>query len=312
MNRKSLIQSASAEVALKNPLRRAVRIQARNGDQIIGKTKSFTQAQGVEYHPAIDCQSFEFHCDCKDFECRKRACKHVKRLALNLVRRGDLPAVFFERAGLACCHQCGEVKSLYPMCAADGARLEGVFICAACVAATSGKAPTPQEIWADTENEDWEMPEAPLGYVEETKPDEARIEIEQLRRFADYLDSVGEGASAAYSLRKADHFERSLQGREAPPIITAQNEETEGGEDEDSLAAMKSNCPCGRSFRGADFDHVCPSCLVTLREAWRLHRSRQAESPVSELDDDPFADSALFVPAEAARGLAFYHEALAL
>lgn len=212
MSRTSILKGASSQAARKAPIRRAVRIEARNGDQVIGKTKSFTQTQGVEYHPSIDCQSFEFHCDCKDHECRKRVCKHLKRLALSLVRRGELPAIFFERAGLTCCHHCGGVEGLYPMCDERGARIFGVSICRECIANLNTKGATPQEITADTEDEAWEMPEEPLGYVEESTPDEKRREIAQLREFADALDGYGEGFSAAQARREANHKEQLLGG----------------------------------------------------------------------------------------------------
>lgn len=192
--------------------------------------------------------------------------------------------------------------------------MDGVFICAHCIADRSGKAATPQEVSADAEDEAWEMAEEPLNYVEESRPDEARpsvehrrAEIEQMRRGAEHLDLHGGGVSAASLRRAADHHERLLETE-----IASQSEATEGDEDDYGFAAMVSNCPCGRSFRGVDFDHVCPSCRVTLREAWRRHRSHQVGPGANEAHDDPFADSATFVPVEAARGFAFYHQVLAL
>ena len=169
MTRNSLIQTARVEVARKSPIRRRMSIEARNGAQVIGKVKSMTTPVGVEYHPSIDALTLEFHCDCADHEFRKRVCKHLQKLALLMIRGGELPAVFFERAGLKCCHRCGQTKALAPMVSDDGMCELGVFICCGCIVTLRAeckgltRALSQQERLANEEIEpEWNMEDEPL------------------------------------------------------------------------------------------------------------------------------------------------------
>lgn len=164
----------------KGPIRRSVRKDYRVGDQIGYKTKSFTQADGTEYHPALDVVTGEWSCTCKAAQFRPHTpCKHTLRAAQNAVRSGDAAPALLARLGMTCCFRCMNTENLFPMCHDDGILAHDVYVCAPC--------------------------------TRELRFDVKRREIEQLRRFANYLDTKGEGVSAAQTRRRADHFQVLLE-----------------------------------------------------------------------------------------------------
>lgn len=156
----------------KGPIRRRVSIAARNGDQIICKTKSNTVREGVEYHPSIDVKDGTFHCDCKGACYRPgKPCSHVVKAALNLIRRGELDAIWLQRVGKNLCHKCGASEQLFPMCHDDGTSIHDVWICFGCIKVAESermlKAPSAQEVAADAEIEPFLSPEEEFEAIRE-------------------------------------------------------------------------------------------------------------------------------------------------
>lgn len=231
----------------KRPIRRSIRIQARNGDQIICKTKSQSIASGVEYHPSIDLKTFGSHCDCPASVYRPNlVCKHRVKAALNLIRRGELDPIWLERAGNVCCHKCGENDDrLYPMCASDGSHLDGVWICYPCIEGLRAEK---------------------KGLTRAPSAEETRANAE--------IQPFPDADELALSVCGCGHISFSDE-------MTCNCDERESDEIE---SRRVSNCPCGRRFPGRDFDHVCPTCNITLRAAWQRHRAVATRAPRSEAD----------------------------
>ena len=113
---------------------RRVRPEWAEGDQRGFVTKSFTRDDGTQYHPVLDVETGEFFCDCMHHEIRHAFCKHLRKAAVGLIRKGELPTNFLLRYAKACCMVCYGTHDLFPICMEDGSPIHGVWLCRECAA----------------------------------------------------------------------------------------------------------------------------------------------------------------------------------
>ncbi|RYG53616.1 hypothetical protein EON80_32540, partial [bacterium] len=62
-------------------IRRRVRRENNQSDELCFRTKSFTREEGVEWHPVIDVGRRRYRCDCPHHRYRGAFCKHLQRAA---------------------------------------------------------------------------------------------------------------------------------------------------------------------------------------------------------------------------------------
>lgn len=121
-------------------IRRQVRKEHQEGDQILWSVKSFTKNDGTEYHGAFDVVTGEWSCDCPAAQFNpSKPCKHAQLAAERAVQSGDANDVLPKRLGRTTCFKCFGIENLRPMCHDDGTPAHDVYICDSCIARAQRK-----------------------------------------------------------------------------------------------------------------------------------------------------------------------------